>query len=1126
MSNGTRKKVVDFKKLLVNEEENSIIRKKGSKQNYSNQNNSHKKDKSSKSISKQKENQSKRDERGPSKKQKSRNRPKKEQISVSEMTNKLSEFQEELAFLNKKRGADINIEKIISYQDNNQIKPVNALSNDNKNKNSKNKKVENNKNKNLNSQNDDPNQNLVQNNPKTEEENQNSTLIIDYYKLFYSLFESNRLDNSKPYKFVDYLITGDNLLFNLKKDKSRFEEIKKGMTLKPKNNIPLSEQLLNKSIYEYLRCDFSNSFMKKLTERVNVFLMNRYINKRKGKNSLENSVSVEKKDKFTYSNFLADKLKENTNKSCLSFTNDIEYFKSLIYVCNKYSKFIGKKEIPEKVLIESLEKNKNILEGFKREGEEPFETSRKIESEYLSDLLHNKSIRKYTTKKLKSLNTEILENNKMLNSLDIDKFYKIMNIIIKNKNDDDVDKLYKIFDEEQLLIDKEDKIGKSELKNFVIIFRFLLDLELTNNLNNKEANNFDQNKLNNISILKEMYEYINLIQINNSQALIKVENVTMSNGSQKKGRSRIRAKKEQKEQKEQKEKENEENVDNVNIINKNIEDENNKNNIDINSNNENNININVNNNNNNNNIKPKRKSAKNSKIIQFKIPYSTNNINSNINNNSNANTNANASVNVTANININPNNNTSLNSINKTNNSLFEINTVKNDTPNSNQNYKMDEANKNNSAEKTYFEIQNDKNEAKNEKENHKSRSRRRRKNAEDKDKDKNDNHSKSNNKENNNENTEKDIKKEGDYDSLNNSITFSHINQSTIKELNISKYILDRLSSGQDIFKLIIEKPKKKNKEKETDKEKDKENDKEKEKEKDKDIGNEIINIKENDKENENNIVKPKRRGRSRKPKKDEDIKMKKEEIKEDSEEDIKITKEDIHIIEEKEEEAKQGKEVIILDRDNKEEMKHEKEEKEKGNMLEFKLIKKESNNKDNKDNKDINIKKEIEIKEESLKSMEKNVKPINNYMHIEKKNEKGRNIDIINFNNNMTQEGETIKEITRNDLKHSPNIGVKISQKIIKIPTYKNNELIFNVNNSPSKFLFATNKNSNLETKTKIKKSENNKRDSFKNINIQIDRQSVEIKGGNLILNDKRDNQNEENIKIKEYFHIIEQK
>ena len=42
MSNGTRKKVVDFKKLLVNQEDNMHIRKKGFKINYSNQNNSHK----------------------------------------------------------------------------------------------------------------------------------------------------------------------------------------------------------------------------------------------------------------------------------------------------------------------------------------------------------------------------------------------------------------------------------------------------------------------------------------------------------------------------------------------------------------------------------------------------------------------------------------------------------------------------------------------------------------------------------------------------------------------------------------------------------------------------------------------------------------------------------------------------------------------------------------------------------------------------------------------------------------------------------------------------------------------------------------------------------------------------
>ena len=56
----------------------------------------------------------------------------------------------------------------------------------------------------------------------------------------------------------------------------------------------------------------------------------------------------------------------------------------------------------------------------------------------------------------------------------------------------------------------------------------------------------------------------------------------------------------------------------------------------------------------------------------------------------------------------------------------------------------------------------------------------------------------------------------------------------------------------------------------------------------------------------------------------------------------------------------------------------------------------------------------------------------------------------------------------------------------------------------------MFSTNKNHNnniIETKYKMRK---NKKESFKNINIQIERQSVEIKGGNFILNNERDIQN----------------
>ena len=97
-------------------------------------------------------------------------------------------------------------------------------------------------------------------------------------------------------------------------------------------------------------------------------------------------------------------------------------------------------------------------------------------------------------------------------------------------------------------------------------------------------------------------------------------------------------------------------------------------------------------------------------------------------------------------------------------------------------------------------------------------------------------------------------------------------------------------------------------------------------------------------------------------------------------------------------------------------------------------------------------------------------------------------RNKDTIKLNNidNNEFDNNSIKEITRNNILHSPNIGVKITRK-------KNNDSAFNNNITTNKFLFSTN---NIE---KIK----NERGNINNINIQIDRQSVEIKGGNIILN-----------------------
>ena len=183
-----------------------------------------------------------------------------------------------------------------------------------------------------------------------------------------------------------------------------------------------------------------------------------------------------KKDKFTYSNFLAEKLKENSNKSILSFTNDTEYFKSLIYVSNKFSKYIGKKEMPEKILLESLEKNESILEKFKHEGKERT-LAIKEEQDYLKDLLKNRAIKKYINKKFKIFSEENIKNNKIFSILNMNIFYKIFEIFLKNKSDDDIDKLFKIFQEE-IFLSFNIKFEKNDLKNFIIQFRFLLEIEI------------------------------------------------------------------------------------------------------------------------------------------------------------------------------------------------------------------------------------------------------------------------------------------------------------------------------------------------------------------------------------------------------------------------------------------------------------------------------------------------------------------------------------------------------------------------------------------------------------------------------------------------------------------------
>ena len=983
MSNGTRKKKVDFKKLLVTEEESNIhFRKKATKSSNLPQFSSNKKEKTQKNGQKQKENKEKMQEKNNPKKIKTKNIKDKEQISVYEFTNTLKFYKDELNFLNKKRNSDFNIDKITNLQKNNGNKIIGANNLENKYEN-KNKKNDNNMTNNSSDKNiNDISCNVNQNYQKIENNNnnQNSALLIDFYKLYLHLFESNRLDNSKPYKFVDYLITGDNLLFNIKKDKTKIEEIKRGISIKSKNNnFLINDHLLNKFTYEYLKCDFSHSFMKKFIEKINIFLMNNsQIQKKKqgGVDKLNLNLNAEKKDKFTYSNFLADKLKENSNKSILSFTNDTEYFKSLIYVSNKFSKYIGKKEMPEKILLESLEKNKLILEKFKQEGEERT-LAIKEEQDYLRDLLKNRRIKKYMNKKFKIFSDENIKNNKIFSILNMNVFNKILEIFLKNKNDDDIDKLFKIFQEE-IFLSYNIKPEKNDLKNFIMEFRFLLEIEIAK----KRLNNDNVRNINEISIMKKIYENVNRYLILNRE-----KNPEEENNSNKKGRMRNKLKMKNKKDLSFLESENDSIISDIKtneIFNNDMtiesEEKSPIQNKFLNIDNKSEANLNTNNQN------------SKSKIVPFKIPYPRNNSNQNINANNNSNNNK--------------------NNVQNSKLSLFEINTIDNSNNDSTHSFITTKSIFNNSNKN---EENNNKTNAYFETEKHdkmKSRIKRR--------------------KRDNNIRKELNDIDDNDNNLFNNCITFNALNSSDIKEkgvTNIGKYLLNRLSLGQDIFKLVIEKPKlKKNKEKET-----------------KDDKNTDINSPIEEKDNIDLKEKSK------------EIYKKECETRENSSQN------------EKNEKIEMSPNPPVL-------------------------------NENSSADKTNNINQVVTTEYIFSKYKSKNKISKNNNPNIDNQ----RNIDTITFNNSNNSENgnDTVKEINRNDIVHSPNIGIKITQK-------KDKEIIFNTNN---KILFNTNKSNKIKNK-----------EMKKNLNIQIDRQSVEIKGGNVILNDKRDNNNNEDIlKINDYFSI----
>ena len=409
---------------------------------------------------------------------------KEERISLTEHTNILNEYQEELNFLGIKRKNSINILSI----DNNE-----EIYNNNANNNIK---------SNLKS-NDEPNK------------EDNIIKISDLFKLYHSLFVKSGIEGSKPSNFIYYLLNdiNDSLLSKKRNSKMNFGDIKK-MILKLPNEEP-ENSLINILINEYYHSDFNGNSMEKLIAKVNnsiinqdknkIFLENSndidsnnnniyYINDDDDKNDIDtiDKSSKTKKDKLKYSNIFNEKMNKNNYLSCLSLTNDLEYFKSFLFVYNKYLK---ETNLIDKNLENSLEINKQLLKSF---NEEKKVVANEVDKAYLNNILKNKKLRKYISKKL--INFQKSYKNKILNILDKYNFNYIGKLLIDN-NIENINKL-KTFNNLN-----DHNFDKTDISIFLTLILFFIGINLINNSSNISSKN-------DLTLLFPFYNYFKQLDIN------------------------------------------------------------------------------------------------------------------------------------------------------------------------------------------------------------------------------------------------------------------------------------------------------------------------------------------------------------------------------------------------------------------------------------------------------------------------------------------------------------------------------------------------------------------------------------------------------------------------------------
>jgi hypothetical protein len=323
---------------------------------------------------------------------------------------------------------------------------------------------------------------------KFENSNINS-LNSDLSSLLLNLFLQTKFENSKPYKMIDYILNNDNNYLSSQIDKDNFEEIKRTVYNKP-NDSKENLHTVYKSLFQYFKADFTNSYLFKIFDCCNQIIQDLY--KPSSPDNRSNNFNkdlnyIEKKDKFTYQNYLSEKLRTNFNNDVMSELNDNEMWRSLIYLCNKNIKHSTKNSVKiEKDLnnlvnsnIEflstkqfNIEKNKNIIRSkFFRNLR-----NKVVDNKYYKKFIMRKLIRMLPimpTKIKNSSNEEKILTKKLL--------LKLLDLFSKEKEDDYEKILKKLLKFESR---NEEIVNNRDPRSFWLQFKFFFYLKtITSNAN-------------------------------------------------------------------------------------------------------------------------------------------------------------------------------------------------------------------------------------------------------------------------------------------------------------------------------------------------------------------------------------------------------------------------------------------------------------------------------------------------------------------------------------------------------------------------------------------------------------------------------------------------------------------